>query len=597
MNAGFHHPRVCGFLQVAAVAACLLLVSCGGSGGGGGGASSPPPPAPTSASASGNNPPVIVSIGASPTALTVGESTTLTWSSSNATGCQANSVQASSDWSGTVALSGMKSVTPLAAGTFTYTLTCDGVASSESVVVAAPSTPTPMPTVSLSLAPASVPAGLPSTLTWSTTNATSCVASELPPSGTWAGNQGLSGSIDVTQAFAGTYTYSLTCTGLGGNASGSVTLGVTGLPSNVAPVVIDSGPAGVNGIINVPFVSVTLCRPGTSTCQTIDHVLVDTGSYGLRIIAPNVLDPDLALPAVTAGAAGNPVGECVRFISGFFWGSVHLADVKIAGETASSLPVQQASDAGTAFKTIPSDCSTAGRNIGTVAALGANGILGIGLFNQDCGSACATQVVPGTYYECTATNCTGTVMPLAKQVANPVPKFVTDNNGVALVMPAVAAGGATTLTGALIFGIDTQANNKIDSATVYAANSSGNFTTIYKGTSLTSSFLDSGSNGLFFTDPTIPRCSPSTGFYCPPKTLSLSAVNTSANNVASGPVDFKVENLQALDSTIRAASVGGSIGRSNSRTFDWGMPFFFGRTVFVGIDQSTLGGPGPYWAY
>jgi hypothetical protein len=588
MNVRFRHPRVSRLLQFSVVAACLLLVSCGG-GGGGGGASS----APTTTLSSANNP-VIVSIGAGPTALTVGQSTTLTWSSSNATGCQASGGQASGDWSGTEALSGTQLVTPLTAGTFTYTLTCNGVASSAPVVAAVAST---LPTVSMSLVPASVPAGQPSTLTWSTTNATSCVASG-DASGIWAGNQGNSGSITVTQAIAGTYTYSLTCTGTtGGSASGSVTLGVTGLASNVALVFIDSGPAGADNIINVPFVSVTLCRPGTSTCQTIDHVLVDTGSYGLRIIAPGVLDPALALPPVT-GSAGNPVGECVRFVSGFFWGSVHRTDVKIAGETAPSLPVQLVSDTDAAFKSIPSGCSNTGANIGTVAALGANGILGVGLFNQDCGSACTTQVVPGTYYECTASTCTGTTMPLPNQVANPVAAFATDNNGVALAMPTVALGGATTLTGALIFGIDTQANNKIGSATVYATNSSGNFTTTYKGTSLTSSFLDSGSNGFFFPDSTIRLCSASPGFYCPTTTLFLSAVNTSFNGAASGTVTFSVENLQALDATVRAASVGGSLGSTRRpRAFDWGMPFFFGRTVFVGIDQSTLGGPGPYWAY
>jgi hypothetical protein len=587
MNARFHHPRICGFLQFAAVAACLLLVSCSG-GGGGGGASS----APTTTPSSANNP-VIVSIGASPTALTVGQSTTLTWSSSNATGCQASGGQASGDWSGTEALSGTQLVTPLTAGTFTYTLTCNGVASSASVVAA--DAPTPIPTVSLSLAPASVPAGQPSTLTWSATNATSCVAS-----GAWAGSEGASGSIAVTQAVAGTYTYSLSCAGAGGSASGSAALGVTDRASNVAVVVIDSGPAGVNGIINLPFVSVTLCRPNTnpSVCQTIDHVLVDTGSFGLRLIAPGVLDPALALPAVT-GSAGNPVGECAQFFSGFVWGAVRRADVKIAGEIASSLPVQLVSDTDAAFKSVPSGCSNTGGNIGTtVAALGANGILGVGLFNQDCGSACATQVIAGTYYECTASSCTGTVMPLANQVANPVAAFTTDNNGVVLAMPAVAAGGATTLTGALIFGIDTQTNNKIGSATVYATNSRGNFTTTYKGTSLASSFLDSGSNGLFFADATIPLCSASPGFYCPATTLSLSAVNTSLNG-ASGTVNFTIENLQALDVTVRAASVGGTIGRiTRSKAFDWGMPFFFGRTVFMAIDgASTLHGPGPYWAY
>jgi hypothetical protein len=584
MNARLCHPRVSGCLQCAAVAVCLLLVACGG-GGGTSSSGAAATSAASNAASTGASNPVIVSIGANPTALTVGESTTLTWSTSNATGCQA-----SGDWSGTVALSGSQLVTPATARSFTYTLTCNGVAGSEVVVAAAATTP--VPTVSLSLAPASVAAGQSSTLTWSTTNATACAAS-----GAWAGSRAVSGSITVTQTVASTYTYSLTCTGAGGSASGSVILGTTDRASNVALVFIDSGPAGANNIINVPFVSVTLCRPGTSTCQTIDHVMVDTGSYGLRIIAPGILDPALALPAVT-GPAGNPAGACAKFVSGFLWGSVHRADVKIAGETAPSLPVQQVSDTDPAFTRIPTGCSNTGANLGSVAALGANGILGVGLFIHDCGAACTTQVIAGTYYECTASGCAGAVMPLANQVANPVAAFASDNNGVVLAMPSVPAGGATTLTGALIFGIDTQSNNNVGSATVYAANSSGNFTTTYKGASLTSSFLDSGSNGLFFSDATIPRCSVSTGFYCPAATLSLSAVNTSAGGGASGTVNFTVVNLQALDPSVRAASVGGSIGRSNSRTFDWGMPFFFGHTVFVAIDgASTLHGTGPYWAY
>ena len=562
-------------LRLAALGACLFLASCGGGGS-----------APAAPAAATN--PVIVSIGANPTALTVGQPTTLTWSSSNASACQASGA-----WSGSVATAGTRLVTPSAAGTFTYTLSCDGVAGSESVVVAP--APTPMPTVSLSLAPSTVAIGQTSILTWSTTNASGCTAS-----GAWAGNRAASGSVAVTQAVAGTYTYNLVCIGAGGSANGSVTLAATSVANNVALVFIDNGPAGASNIINVPFVSVTVCRPGTTTCQTIDHLLVDTGSYGLRIIAPGVLDPALALPAVN-GAAGNPAGECAQFVSGFFWGSVHRADVKIAGETAASLPVQLASDADTAFATIPTACSNTGANIGSVAALGANGILGVGLFNQDCGAACTTQLSGGPYYECSASACTATAMPLANQVANPVAAFAADNNGVALAMPAVAAGGATTLTGALIFGIDTQSNNGVGTATVYAANSSGNFTTTYKGRALRSSFLDSGSNGLFFPDATITRCSISgsfSGFYCPPAALSLSAVNTSFNGAASGTVNFSIENPLMFDSTVRAVSVGGSIGRSSSTIFDWGMPFFFGRTVFVAIDgASTTHGTGPYWAY
>lgn len=100
---------------------------------------------------------------------------------------------------------------------------------------------------------------------------------------------------------------------------------------------------------------------------------------------------------------------------------------------------------------------------------------------------------------------------------------------------------------------------------------------------------------MFFADATIPVCSGSPGFYCPAATLALSAVNTSANGAASGTVYFTIENLQALNSTVRAASIGGSF---RSKSFDWGMPFFFGRTVFVAMDgASTLHGTGPYWAY
>lgn len=567
----------------AALFVSLLLAACGGGGGG-------TAPAATSSAASASAlSPAIVSIGANPAALTVGESTTLSWSSSNASSCEASGA-----WSGTLAPSGTLLLTPAAAGNYTYTLSCGGAANSVSIAVA-PAT-TPLPTVSLSLAPATVVTGQTSTLTWSTTNANACSAT-----GAWAGNKGVSGSVTVSQAAAGTYTYELSCTGAGGSASGSVTLGTTGLASNMALMFIDSGPAGANNIINVPFVSVTLCRPGTTTCQTIDHVLVDTGSYGLRIIAPGVLDPALALPDVT-GAGGDPVGECAQFVSGYLWGSVRRADVKIAGEIAPSLPLQLAADSAAAFTSIPADCSSSGANLGAVARLGANGILGVGLFNQDCGAACAARPVAGSYYTCRASGCTGVAMPLADQVANPVAAFASNNNGVALAMPAVAAGGATTLTGTLIFGIDTQSNNNVGSATVYAANSRGNFTTTYNGRVLASSFLDSGSNGLFFSDLSIPRCSVSSGFngfYCPAATLALSALNASADGAASGAVDFIVENPQALDPSIRAASVGGSIGSTiRPTTFDWGMPFFFGRTVFVAIEgAATLHGSGPYWAY
>jgi hypothetical protein len=80
--------------------------------------------------------------------------------------------------------------------------------------------PTPAPTVALSASPTSLTAGQSATLTWNSTNATSCTAS-----GAWSGTQPTSGSTS-TGALNTNSTYSLTCTGPGGSGSASVTIAV-----------------------------------------------------------------------------------------------------------------------------------------------------------------------------------------------------------------------------------------------------------------------------------------------------------------------------------------------------------------------------------
>jgi hypothetical protein len=381
-------------------------------------------------------------------------------------------------------------------------------------------------------------------------------------------------------------------TGCGGGSSGPAPAASTDTPTptpsaaNTVPIVVDTGNDG--SAFNTPFVSVTVCQPGTATCQTIDHVLVDTASYGLRVVASAA--GSLGLPPV-ANAAGQPVGECAHFASGYAWGSVRRADVKLAGEIASNIPVQLIDDRTADFATVPTACSNTGANFGV--GQGANGILGVGLFNQDCGGACVSSAAPGLYFACPGGACTGTALAVASQVANPVPAFAVDNNGVVITLADAPPGGTGSLAGTLLFGIGTQSNNQLGGATVYTVNSQGDFTTTYKGVAYPASFIDSGSNAIFFPDTTIPTCSG--GFYCPASTLSLSAVNTSTNGV-SGNVAFTVENLRSLSVTTAAAHVGADIGLA--RSVDWGLPFFFGRTVFVAMSgASTPAGSGPYWAY
>jgi hypothetical protein len=453
--------------------------------------------------------------------------------------------------------------------------------------------PTPTAQASISASATSVSAGQPVTLTWSSQNSG---VSNCQASGAWSGQVATSGSQQVTTASntAGTGNYAATYTITCGSANASVSVSVTPpAVQNSVQLVVDNGPAAANGSINIPFVSVTVCRPGTSVCQTIDHVMVDSGSFGLRLVAP--LDSALTLPSVKT-AAGATVAECGQFVSGYTWGSVLQADIKLGGEVASSQSIQVIGDTSGGIGSAPSSCSSIGGNLGTVSALGAKGVLGIGLFKQDCGAACVNTAITATYYACSNGSCAPTAMPLAQQVSNPVAAFATDNNGLSISFPAVGTGGSTPLTGTLTFGIGTQSNNGLGGATRYAANSSGHFRTVYKSATLTGSYIDSGSNGIYFNDSALAKCSLSKDFYCPASPASLSATITAYDGSASATIAFTIESVDGLPNSAVAGWIGGPSGSSqtSSSTFDWGMPFFFGRKVYIGLESDTAN---PYWAF
>ena len=382
------------------------------------------------------------------------------------------------------------------------------------------------------------------------------------------------------------------CGGDGGSGGGSGgdTIGSPG--PNVQPIVVNPGPAGdyVNGL----FTSVTICVPGSSSCQTIDGVLVDTGSMGLRLVASVVTLP---LPP-QASAAGAPLLECNQFQDSFQWGPVVRADIKLAGEQAPSVPLQLVGGSAVA---VPDACAASGvPPQHTVDELGANGILGVGLFRQDCGPACTQSGSrnPGIYYSCPASGCVPSAAGLDQQVQNPVWLFPQDNNGVIVQLPSVPALGAPSVSGSLVFGIGTRSNNGLGAALVYRVDDVGNFTTVFQGRSYPASFVDSGSNGLYFLDAGtagLQSCRDNDAFYCPPTTASLQATNRGASGT-SAPVDFMVANAATLFNTPNNAF--SNLGGTNPGAFDWGLPFFFGRNVYTAIElQTTPGGAGPYFAY
>lgn len=367
--------------------------------------------------------------------------------------------------------------------------------------------------------------------------------------------------------------------------------------ANSVALVVNTGPGGnyANGL----FTTVNVCAPGTSNCQAVSGVLVDTGSFGLRILS-SALNSSVASALTTEkNGSGADIVECAQFSDGITWGPVKAADVKLGDETAGSLPVQVIGDPS--FATVPASCTSAGSPEDSLQALGTNGILGIGNFVQDC-PACSpgTSNNPGFYYACTGSSCAVTTAGLTQQVANPVAFFPADNNGVLVELPA-ASSSKVSLSGSLIFGIGTQRNNSLGSAQVFMLDpQTGNFSTTFMNHTYTNaSFLDSGSNAYFFLGSSatgLPACSNATGFYCPVSATNFSATTTGANNARS-TISFSIDNAETLF-TNAADAVFPTLGGPFSGMFDWGLPFFYGRNVFVAINgRTTPGGTGPYWAF
>jgi len=350
----------------------------------------------------------------------------------------------------------------------------------------------------------------------------------------------------------------------------------------------------------MPYVTATICIPGvqgSNQCATVDHMQLDTGSVGVRVLGSALGSALAAHLPKQSGATDDPTGnasiaECAVFGSGYTWGSIKRADVTIGGKTAGNMPLQVIADDQYAT---PSDCQSRGvYNLGSATALGANGVIGIGPAQRDFPAAAQT-VLPSAYYYCTsATSCTSTRVPLDTQVMNPVADFTSDNNGTIIRLPALPAGGQASVTGELVFGIGTQNNNAMPAQpNILALDQYGYFSTTYKGNTF-SSAIDSGSNANIFADYTVPY---SGDWYVPTTTLSLSALLTGADKTgASVNVPFSLANGWTLLTNQYAAY--DSLGSPSAGMFIWGLPFFFGRSVYTAINNVVVGKqPGPFIAF
>jgi hypothetical protein len=256
------------------------------------------------------------------------------------------------------------------------------------------------------------------------------------------------------------------------------------------------------------------------------------------------------------------------------------------GESAASIPVQIIADPN--FASAPASCSNnAGSSISTVKGLGANGILGVGLFNHDGGS----------YYACSGSSCVSVTITGSSQVSNPVAAFSSaDNNGVILSLPSVPATGQQSATGTLTFGLDTQADNALTGFSIVPADSSGYISSNFNNQTFTQTFIDSGSNFNFLYLTGYPF--DSNGNYTPPNPVSfpMSLSSTVSANSAS--------SVFYLDPQPQSFTFNAYPGlASNSGVFllsqaDLGAPWLYGHSVAYAINGNTLAeGPTPFYGF
>jgi hypothetical protein len=409
--------------------------------------------------------------------------------------------------------------------------------------------------------------------------------------------------------------------GCGGSNSSAAK---TTVVSNTATLTASSGPNGlVGGVVNGLYVTVTVCQHGTTTCITINNVQVDTGSVGLRLVQGTL--GSVTLTPINVN--NSPLEECRQYgDTSYSWGPLEFADVQIGGETASNIPVQLL---GQVSAPAPSNCltmpvnsnlpGTPPGNEDTVASLGSNGLLGIGGLIFDCGNDCTTVSFTSgyPYYICPNGTCQAVGVTTADQAVNPVSQFTgSDNNGVMITLPSVPSSGAVSVSGTMNFGIATRSDNALGNATIYALDSCQFFPTVtFSGISYTDTFctgtgsglggfLDTGSNAFYISDANtlksfgISDCPSSTigsGFYCVTGGMTtLSPVNIIGfGGVGSATISLNINHATTLFSTNNAVfnDLGSDsvLGGTPSTDFwDFGLPFFLGRTVFVGIAGTAM---------
>lgn len=265
--------------------------------------------------------------------------------------------------------------------TTTYTLACTDVAGGvwQSSVTASVQAPT-APTAAISASPTSVYAGQSSTVSWSSTNATSCSVS-----GPGVSSSALSGSQSTGALTTGTNTYSISCSGTGGSDSKSAVVSVSTIPPTCSGSFCSFGYTPGGSVL--PGTAVTLswsCNSSIYTSSSGDSHFstggaltgnktvnpTETTTYSVTCIAPggnssasatvNVLQPSLTITAsparVKAGHQTNLTWSATNVTTGScsVSSSPSVSGFPVSGASGSQSPTINSATTFTLRCTVPS---------------------------------------------------------------------------------------------------------------------------------------------------------------------------------------------------------------------------------------------------
>lgn len=376
------------------------------------------------------------------------------------------------------------------------------------------------------------------------------------------------------------------------NSSSSSSGSTNNTTLNQIPVTISTGPQ--NNYLNGLFGSITLCN-SSNACTTVNNVIFDTGSVGVRVLKSAL--PNGFLTADSDGNGGT-YSNCGVFASGYTWGDVASATMTLGGLTSSQkVPVHII---GQSNYSIPSSSGN-GSAMNTVSSLGANGIIGIGLFKYDCGSTCVNYQTTA-YYSCKSGTCTSTKIPLTSQLLNPVAAMPAPyNNGNVISLPSISSTGSKNVNGSIYLGIGNATNNTITPTAIINTDTNGYINATMNGKSFSQSFLDSGTSIYGITDSSIPLCSQSgfTDYFCPSSTYSTSILLSNAAKTQNSTVTLTIDNAYNLIQTGNNAFYNMAFNFSSwYSSVDLGLTFFFGKNVATGIEGTSSNiGSGTYFAF